>query len=348
MNKPLPFYIAVILFVFLASCKGKDQASQQDGNSSKPENELPNLFSLVEKVDTIFTQNTPSRITRKIRKDSDGNLIIAAFDDVILYDGESFSNLPRVEGFESIDAFDALEDSKGNIWIASTHLGVIRYDGKVFKHFTTDDGLAHNRTIDIYEDKAGNIWIATMGGASRYNGKSFQNFTIKEGMAHNDVNTIMEDRTGKIWFGTRGATCIYNPSSSSFNKITNNEGEPLRNVRSIIEDKKGTIWLSSQEGVWRYSSSPITPLMRVSNEGGNYIYEDKNGNIWFTYGSVLSFFSKESLNLSKPKATKVFVGEGMFFGISEDKEGNIWVGTLQGVFNYNGKSIKFYSDALNF
>jgi len=341
MKSYLQIYWVVLLFV-LPACKGKDEASRQKGNTSQPENALPNRFSLVEKVDTIFTQNTPSRITRKIRKDSDGNLLISAFEDVVLYDGELFSNLPRVKGFESIDAFDALEDSKGNIWIASTHLGVFRYDGKVFKNFTTDDGLAHNRTIDIYEDKAGNIWIATMGGASCYNGLSFQNFTTKEGMPHNDVNTIIEDRTGKIWFGTRGTACFYDPSSSKFTEISNNEGEPLRNVKSMIEDKKGVIWLSNEEGIWRYDSSP---LMLVSNKGGNYIYEDKNDNIWFTHGSVLSLFSKESLNLTNPKATEVFVGKGMFFGISEDKEGNIWVGTLQGVFNYDGKSIKFYSDA---
>lgn len=339
MRKHLQFLMATVLSVFLVFCTDQQGKDQPIKNISQTAGELLDGLTLIEEIDTLFAPNAPLGITRKARKDKKDNLLIAAFTDVISYNGKAFSKIPKPVGVESFDAFDALEDSQGNTWIASTHFGVFRYDGKNFTHFTSDDGLAHNRTMDIHEDKAGNIWIATLGGASYYDGSSFQNFTTKDGIPDNDVSSIIEDRTGKTWFGTRGGACYYDPSSSTFMEISNDQGEPLGNVRSIVEDKNGIIWLAGEEGIWRYDRGL---LMRVLSEGGNSMYEDKNGNIWFTYKNTLSCFSKASLNLNTPKPTVVFVGEGMFFGISEDKEGKIWVGTLQGVFTYDGKSIHYH------
>lgn len=340
MVKYLQFYRLIILFVFLASCKGQDRTDQPKNNINQLEIELSGSISTIEKVDTIPVINAPYRITRKIRKDNEGNLLIAAFEDVILYDGESFLNIPKVEGFESFDAFDALEDSKGNIWIASTHYGVFRYDGKDFIHFTTDNGLAHNRTMDLHEDKIGNIWIATMGGVSCYDGKSFRNYTTKEGLTHNDVSTIIEDKTGKIWFGTRGTACVYEPLTSTFTEITTNDGIPFTNVWSIIEDKKSNIWIGSENGLWRYDGSSFT---NFTTKVVNCIYEDKKGNIWTTSprGSLSRYDEKLLLN-EKASPVEIFRSDSMFFRVTEDKEGNIWVGTIEGVFRYDGMSINYF------
>ena len=317
MKKYLQIYMVIILFIFLASCKGQGQKDQQTNDTRPLGNELPGSISAIVKVDTISAINPPIKITRKIRKDKNGNLLIAAFEDVILYDGEKFSSIPKIKGFESIDAFDALEDSKGNIWIASTHYGVFRYDGKDFMHFTTDNGLAHNRTMDIHEDKAGNIWIATMGGASYYDGKSFRNFTTKEGLTHNDVNTIIEDKSGKIWFGTRGTASLYDPSTSTFTEITRNGGMPFTKVWSIMEDKKSNIWIGGEDGLWRYDGSTFKSF---STESVTCVYEDKKGNIWTTLlrGALIRYNEKLLLN-EKASPIEIFQGDSMFFRVTEDR-----------------------------
>lgn len=271
--------------------------------------------------------------------------------------------MKKVDGLESFDAFDVLEDRKGNIWIASTHLGVFRYDGEVLSNFTIKDGLSHNRTMSIYEDKAGGIWIATQGGLSFYDGKSasegavrFQNFTTKDGLTSDDINTVIEDKTGKLWIGTRGALSVYATSISAesntktFNEITDNEGKPFAGVWSIIEDRNGDIWLSDARGLWRYKNSSFTnyaTTVRLAR-----LYEDKQGNIWFTHGSAgsqqngLSYFDQKSLLSENPKATPVHISDGMLFGISEAKDGGIWVGTLKGLFRYDGVSVNYFRDIL--
>tara|TARA_B110000858_G_scaffold182029_1_gene221040 strand:- start:1721 stop:2755 length:1035 start_codon:yes stop_codon:yes gene_type:complete len=339
MKNQFKIYLVTILVIFLTSCNGQNQTNSSTNHLKQLDNKLGITKSTIQKIDTLFTINAPSRMVRKIRKNKKGNLLITAFTDVIEFDGETFSKIPKPVGIESFDAFDALEDSKGNIWIASTRYGVFRYNGNNFTNFTTDNGLIHNRTMDIHQDKIGNIWIATMGGVSYYNGKTFDNFTTKEGLTNNDVNTIMEDKTGKIWFGTRGTLCLYNPLTSKFTQVTDKEGNSFKNVWTLIEDSKGNIWIGGEDGLSRYDGLIFTNL---TTEFVSCVYEDKIGNIWTisSEGSLKQYNESSLVNL-KPVSTEIYKNNSMSFRVIEDKAGKIWVGTLQGVFNYDGKSINY-------
>ncbi|MGB3466471.1 MAG: two-component regulator propeller domain-containing protein [Cyclobacteriaceae bacterium] len=304
-------------------------------NSESPASPVP-----AGQVDTANLSDAPSKITRKIRSDKNGNLLFAAYKDVIMYDGRSFAKIPQPAGFESVDAFDALQDKNGNIWIGSTHFGVFRYDGKTFRHFTTDDGLAHDRTMDLMEDSTGKIWIATMGGVSRYDGNSFRNFTASDGLPHNDVNAIMEDSNGKIWFGTREAACFYDPVSATFSTIADTTAEPFVNVRSIAEDGNGVIYLAGEKGILRHTDHSSVLVSDIKTNG---IHVDRANNIWLTSGKDLLYFENETLQYGNP-SIKIFTAKGMLFGVATDTEGNVWVGTLNGAFCYTGKSVIVYQD----
>ncbi|WP_316839757.1 two-component regulator propeller domain-containing protein [Pedobacter gandavensis] len=319
----------------------------------------------------VITSYGPKSIVRTIKQDRKGNIWIASWEGVFKYDGKSFTNI--TSKLSSARFFSVLEDRKGNFWFASVGSGVYYYNGKSFRNFTTKDGLANDRVTHIYEDKTGNIWFGTEGGASRYNGKSFQNFKMKAGARvtqsdsihisayqhplpedhwmHNDVNAIIEDKTGKLWFGTRGYACVYD--GKKFTTITNKDGKPFENVRSIIKDKKGNIWLGGRDGLWRYDGSTFT---NFTQKFVGYIYEDKKGNIWTssersndlskvlpdnrakTAAWALSRYDEKSLSNKKPTVTEI-TNKPMIFGILEDDKGNIWFGTFDGVYRYEGKTI---------
>lgn len=362
MRKCLQIYIVAILLGFLISCTEQTQTTQLNGKTSQKETLLIDSIHPIQEIDTIWTINAPSRITRKIRKDKEGNLIFAAFDNIIRYDGVSFTKMEKEEGLDSYDAFDVWEDQNGSIWIASTSQGVFKYPAstdlkigeKAYSLFTTKNGLAHNRAMCIYEDLAGGIWIGTEKGISYYDGKKrsdkqigFRNFTIADGLTNSNINTVMEDKTGKIWIGTRGNLSIYDPFTKlksdevPFTEITNNEGKPFENIWSIMEDKEGNIWLGGQYGLWLYDGNSFTNLTTINVMS---VYEDKKGNVWFTHQAGFSRYDQKSLLSNDPKATQVFIGDGMFLGITEDKDGYIWVGKLDGVFRYDGKSVTYFGN----
>lgn len=314
----------------------------------------------------------PNSIVRTIKQDKKGNIWITSWEGVFKYNGKSFTNVTRK--VSSARFFSVLEDRKGNLWFASVGSGVYYYDGKSFQNFTTKDGLANDRVTHIYEDKTGIVWFGTEGGVSRYDGKSFRNLKMSEALPaiqtdsvyigpepvhtqadsvpvssyknlipkgdciHNDVNAIIEDKTGKFWLGTRGYAFVYD--GKTFTTLINKD-KPFTNVRSIIRDKKGYIWLGGADGLWRYDGSTF---INFTQNFVGYIYEDSKGNIWTSSeendsrGWVLSRYDEKSLTDKKPMATKI-ANNPMIFGILEDDKTNIWFGTLDGVYCYDGKTI---------
>lgn len=307
--------------------------------------ELPkDKISSESKID--FT-NSPKQITRTIKQDRQGHVWFATWEGMIKYDGHSFTNITSELSLSRF--FSVLEDRNGNFWFGSIGSGVYHYDGKSFRNFTINDGLADNSVTYIYEDKKGNIWFATLGGASCYDGKSFRNFTSKEGLCNNDVNSILEDETGRFWFGTGEDACFYD--GNSFTKIKNTEGHTFQNVRHIIEDKKGNVWLGGNDGLWRYRDNEFK---NFTKDFIGYIYEDEIGNIWTSSNSAkysgwaLSRYDVTTIDNLEPKVTEIKAEAGMYFGILEDSNGNIWWGTLNGVYKYDGKTFQdFKADKLD-
>ncbi len=341
MQRLIHFFI---IFVLLASCKTKNQNSDSKDNIRDSSIDTNNTFSVIVKLDTIATPNAPKRITRNIKLDNEGRLLMAAYDDIIRYDGESFTLLEKEEDLHSWYAFDVLEDKKGNIWIASDQSGAFRVDTTTgtITNFTTNDGLGHKRNMCIYEDKAGNIWIGGQGGLSRYDGNEFVNFTTEDGLPHNDINTIIEDKSGNIWFGTRGNAGVYN--GNAFSEIKNEKGEPFFNVWSIVEDKKGNIWLVDSVGLWKYNGGRFT----LKSSDVWKVYEDRKGNLLSTGmlrggGSVLKRMESKSLEDKKITTVEIFKSDKMFFCIVEDKKGNIWIGGGDGIWHYNGKTVSYFT-----
>jgi ligand-binding sensor domain-containing protein len=316
---------------------------------------------------------------RNIKQDRKGNIWLAAWQDIMRYDGKSFSNITGKGG--SVDFVSILEDRKGNFWFGTMGSGVYYYDGKSIQIFTTREGLVNDRISSIYEDKAGNIWFGANGGVSRYDGKSFRNYIINgESVIEdktaksdprfttgerldNEVTSIIEDKTGQFWFSTKGNTFIYDGKTFT---VFNHDKKPFKNVRSIIEDRRGNKWLGGNDGLWRYDGNKLT---KITNDFVGYVYEDKKGNIWTssesTYTNIpsvvgdsvrvspntynapkwaLSRYDEKSLLNNEPTVTQMKSpyddNKGVFFGILEANDGSIWVGATNGVYRYDGDSLK--------
>ena len=344
MKKYVEIYTMVLLSMIRTSCLGQNKTDVTANDIIQFEMNLLDTDPYFIESDSITASNGPTSITRNILQDKEGNVWLATWEGIICYDGNSFTNFTNKDELRRYHVFCVLEDRQGSIWFGTIGAGVYRYDVKGFTNITTKDGLANNRVGCLYEDRAGKIWIGTEGGVSCYDGISLRNYTMKDGLCDNDVNSIIEDETGKFWFGTRGDACFYD--GNTFTKVTNEEGRPFVNVRCVIEDRKGKIWLGGNDGLWSYDRSTFKNY--TTNFVG-YIYEDKTGNIWTSsllpvdaHKWELSRYDVKSLDNEKTMATQILTQEGMFFGILEDKEGGIWLGTLNGVYRYNGKTFNSF------
>lgn len=344
MKMYLQICSVILLFLSMSSCKGqnKTDSPQTKENSYIPIEEIttPDIDPYFVESKTVTSPYGPTDITRNILEDSKGNIWLATWEGIIGFDGENFTNYTNKEGLRPFHVFTILEDSKGIIWFGTIGAGVYRYDGKTFVNFTKNEGLVHNRVGCIYEDKMGKIWFGTEGGASCYDGQTFQNFTTKDGLINNDINSIIEDKNGTLWFGARGDACTFD--GEKFTKITNDTGMSFTNVRSIIKDKNDDIWLGGNDGLWKYDGISYDIL---TTDFVGYLHEDRAGNIW-TSSAVNGNAGIWTLSRydEKRKPTKIKTENNMFFGIMEDTKGDIWMGTLRGVYRYDGEDFDYFRE----
>lgn len=125
----------------------------------------------------------------------------------------------KPEGLSNNIVRNILEDSKGNIWIATGDgLCVLevtkRYKEhpkfKVFKHQAGEQhSLSHDYILALYESKNGDMWVGTFGGGlnkltkNADNGQiSFEHFGVKDGLPNNVIKGILEDDQGFLWIST--------------------------------------------------------------------------------------------------------------------------------------------------
>lgn len=239
----------------------------------------------------------------------------------------------------NVNISSIIEDTKGNIWIATMGEGVYRFNGKTFANFTATDGLMTNVVFSIIEDKDGNIWFGTSNGVSRYNGKAFTSypFSVINSNQTNDSNprtevpSMLQDKKGKIWLGTTNGVYCYNGSTftnilklGTLSSKLNSDISGFISVPSIIQDKDGNIWFTSwSEGLCRFDGTTITFFKSeghlLSNNG---LLQDKNGDIWIAergYGGVSRY---------NGKTFKKLFTDLLITDIKEDRKGNILFATF--------------------
>ncbi|WP_300901325.1 hybrid sensor histidine kinase/response regulator transcription factor [uncultured Bacteroides sp.] len=174
-------------------------------------------------------------------------------------------------------------------------------------HMTTSDGLPNNSVCYIFQDSKGFIWFGTLNGLSRYDGNSFVTFQPENGPEHtrvslasNHARAITEDRNGFLWIETSGEyfNC-YDPRQERFVDFTGCNAHRQHYDRKL-ETADGDIWLWNNHNGCRH--------IRYAN------------------GKFTSVAYKKDLgNLPSNHVSYVY----------QDQQGNIWIGTNQGVAQIN-------------
>ena len=238
-----------------------------------------------------------------------------------------------------------------------TNAGLSEYDGKSFTNFTVKEGLCHHRVSNLFIDSKGVFWIGTWGGICRYDGNKFSNFPIPYPVIKTRINEdtkdwiteIKEDSKGNIWFGRDG----YGASKfngKSFTHFTAKDGLYSNNIQEIEEDSKGNIWFGSRVGekdnpdpdkrfgkggINKYNGKTFISFPKIEgfNKNDVYgIYRDKSDNIWISTKSngVYKFDGKEFKNYDVPVS---------IMSMTEDRNGNLWLGGAGGLYCINSKGI---------
>jgi len=271
------------------------------------------------------------------------------------------------EGFFKGAMFSIAQTPDGYLWLG-TEFGLLRFDGvrsvpwePAGKHLPS--GLI--RSLLVARD--GRLWIGTEEGLASWKEGALAQFPELAGQR---VNALVEDREGTIWAGSgdsaTGRLCAL---QSGVVKCYGVDGSLGSSVDSLYEDSQGNLWAGGTTGLWRWKPGPpkLYPVpdteyiqglidgdnggLLIARNGGirqlidgkveayplpgaprqlpNHLLRDRNGGLWIGTrhrGLVHVHQGKTDVFARSDGLSSDYIG-----GLFEDREGNIWVATSDGL-----------------
>ncbi|MDN3690656.1 two-component regulator propeller domain-containing protein [Cyclobacterium jeungdonense] len=255
-----------------------------------------------------------------------------------------------------------LEYAPGQIWIATDHGGINIIDTqKLEVHYELNQpenplSLSHNAVYALYLDADGIVWVGThKRGVDLYHPRLNRFGLIKREIdpenpiPKNDVNAIEEDAQGNIIVGSNGGGLWrYDPKSKFYldgDQWENQSGKAPGSdvvVVDLLTDQSGTLWIGTyQSGLYKYDGKNFTqfeaaPGNPAALQDNNVwkIFEDSAGRLWvgtLREGLFLMDRKSDTFTQYTLEGQGIPLNNQYITGITEDKEGNIWVGGGRGI-----------------
>ena len=232
-----------------------------------------------------------------------------------------------------------MEDVYGNIWLA-TNDGLFRLHEKNNKTewLSVRNGLAHNFIIDMIMDFEGTLWVTNYkGGLSRLKDSKFINYNKRGGLKGNIVNEVCEIKINKLLVAyDNGELNLIN--NGVITNYLNSFSLKGNRIRHIHKDFSNSIWISTYSGLLRIDSLENRQWFDKSNElPDNQIrltFVDSRKNVWIgtrNAGLVGMLSNGTTLNYNNKNG----LTSNLIMSIDEDANGNLMVGTSEGIDNLN-------------
>lgn len=272
---------------------------------------------------------------------------------------------------------------ENQIWASSSN-GLVQIEGpnETVTYFNEQNGFLSNAVKCVFKDKDNIIWIGVSGkGLLKFSGKSITSYSVKEGLSSEIVMSINENNKGQYLFGTydKGLVLLSDDGPLYFdnqNGLSQNAIWSLKNIddacwigfnkgASYLKDNKiihndfikgkiksiesiheGDIFFGGKKGLWRSFNGEYSHILKNEKYDINKIQitndklflATKNGFFWQFTNSIDSLFNQVKLNENNCNTLVV------------DSYGNVWIGTINGLFIISPENniIEYKLDASNF
>ena len=216
------------------------------------------------------------------------------------------------------------KDQQGRTWVG-TYTDGLGYMDAAGSFHPVDLGISKSVGIfDIKQDPQGNIWIATMGKGL---------FCLqKDGSRRNYKTKYGADNNLKI-------NCL--PNNYLIKLSFSNDGNHLYVATSV-----GLVCLDRKQNSWTSTFKGINCLNK--NRFSHCVFVDSKDQVW--YGTEDGAFCFDFRKGIEPKhySTANGLTDNSVASITEDYQGNIWIGTIKGLNKLalkSGTITKFYAES---
>lgn len=280
--------------------------------------------------------------------DPQGRLIISGFVTGIY---RLDMTLGLVEHFQTGKGYYRMDyDAQGKLWGANREIFLLDLDERQISEISIQTAAGQATAFGVKTDSKGNLWLGLNQriGIMDPSQKSIRLLGDPEGLIVRTAYEFLEDRQGGMWISA------FSPDSYSVNlqnqtiqKLGPEQGYYGRTA-DVVLDGYDRLWLISEDtvrvldqktslikklvtgAVTRDNNTPSSTI--VGNDGTIWLGTDKVGILLLDPKSMLSdYFTMED-----------GIQSNDVWGINEDSEGRIWLGTYRGVNIYDPKKERLY------
>lgn len=249
-----------------------------------------------------------------------------------------------------------IDVSNSHVWCGVLNTGIERWDLSDGSHilFTAEDGVPGEQFHDICIGENGYVWVGTDEGLCRFDGIEWTVYTTEDGLFSNDVHVVAADSGNIVWIGygpwAMGATRLDTVGGMVYSEVGKLAEE---NVFTMYIDDENVKHFGTRNGIFSFNDETWTVFSTedgLANRGVSSLVKDKTGTWWYaTYNpdylslnAEISCYDGETMHVFN-EPTDVSVYRSCI--LKADNSGNIWAGSLIGLWCYNGYEWRKYSEA---
>jgi signal transduction histidine kinase/ligand-binding sensor domain-containing protein len=266
---------------------------------------------------------------------TDGYLWIGAVDGLFRFDGVSF------ERYQPGVTYALFSRPNGDLWIGRNAAIILLKNGKEIT-YTVRDGVPNGRTAGFALDGEGTLWVATSVGPARFEGNRWEQVGSDWGFPGKLATGMCLDQDGTLWIATESTIVFLPRGARKFQPTGISSGQ----VWKIAKAPNGRLWLAETSRSVRpmplHRNLPPSDKTEIMVDGCVGILFDREGALWMT---TVAFGLRRVAHPEKLEDRQYADGRepvGAFTSkdglthdyatsILEDREGNIWVGTNDGL-----------------
>jgi PAS domain S-box-containing protein len=273
---------------------------------------------------------------------ADGYLWLGGPDGLYRFDGVTFEHYQPQSGgpfpVSSVSVLLALPN--GDLWVVFPTGGICRLRNGVAKIYTARDGVPSG-IWKLAQDREGTIWAAADGGLARLEGNKWKVVGKDWNFPGKSASEVFLDREGTLWVATEDKLVILPPGAKSFQPT----GIQAVIVTQIAQASSGKLWMADP-GKGNVRPISLSDVRQSADEtkvavGSQRILFDNDGALWITtLGDGLRRSPAPELlkggigrfsNAIESFTAKDGLSDDYVRAILQDREGNIWIGTNNGL-----------------
>lgn len=353
--------ILVFFFIGVAAVSAQYRFDHWTTDSGLPQN---SVFDMVQTRDGYLWLATVDGLARFDgvrfqvfnRSNSPGiinNRFISLFEDSYgdLWAGTEESGLTRqhsgrfmsygdAEGVKSGVTYQIFSDEGRNATVRRGETGLLRFaDGKF-----SDIGEVSPDTAKINQgtEKSSKLLCQNpVGGIQQcFVNDKWTAFSVADATSPPDVLKQVKDAAGQIWFITSNDQRLYRVENERAVLVDplSLPGKSMRfitgvGLQLISKDARGALWLTDLSSMQNELLLPETAQeVKVITDAAHSALRDGEGNLWF--GTVRDGLLRARRQVVTTLSGSVGLTEPNIYPIYQDRSGEIWVGTVNGLFNF--------------